>query len=200
MSEPACISRWSAHDVPEFSARHDAHTVRRAPQSPDWVFRSSRPLKHPGCVAEIRVALVDDYEIVLQGLTRAPAAYVAEISVVELDVKVKLLRARSTSPFWTRMAKRLVLGDRVQESGRRPFLWRYRRVQLLLRRDDRERRHRRGARWFTRTLRPAHETSKASEPPLKVSRVTLSQPVTARPDKMPPSLRWPGRERQSYAT
>ena len=44
-------------------------------------------MKHPGWVPEIRVALVNDYEIVLQGLRALLRPYAPGIRVVELDVK-----------------------------------------------------------------------------------------------------------------
>src|SRR5438105_2176090 len=64
----------------------DPHTGTVDNQSPDRVFRSERGGRILLMVGSIRVALVNDYEIVLQGLRALLEPYAPDIAVVELDV------------------------------------------------------------------------------------------------------------------
>ena len=73
-----------------------------SPQSPDRVFPSSEGGEHlPRMPKSVRVALVNDYEIVLEGLRALLRAYEPEIRVVELDVEAKPKRAVDVTLFDT---------------------------------------------------------------------------------------------------
>jgi hypothetical protein len=64
------------------------HTHRIGPrQSPDRVFRGSLTGNLARVPETIRVALVNDYEIVLEGLRALLRPYDPQIRVVELDVE-----------------------------------------------------------------------------------------------------------------
>jgi DNA-binding NarL/FixJ family response regulator len=59
-------------------------------------------VKHPGCMTEtIRVALLNDYEIVLEGLRALLRPYNSEIRVVELDINEQPQRSVDVTLFDT---------------------------------------------------------------------------------------------------
>jgi hypothetical protein len=55
-------------DRSEFTRQHDGHTRTRIPQSPDRVLNAPTASIPSRTTETIRVALVNDYEIVLEGL------------------------------------------------------------------------------------------------------------------------------------
>ena len=147
-------------------------------------------------MAEIRVALVDDYEIVLQGLRALLRPYAPAISVVELDLKVKPARTVDVTLLDT-YGETTGMSDRVQDLASDPSNGA---IVVFSFSDDVTIANAAidaGARGFISKATPAHEIVdgiRAAARGEQVTSVNRSQRAVVAPE-----LRWPGRERQLTA-
>jgi two-component system, NarL family, response regulator LiaR len=145
---------------------------------------------------EIRVALVDDYEIVLQGLRALLRPYAPGISVVELDVKVKPARTVDVTLLDT-YGETTGMSDRVQEIASDPSNGA---IVVFSFSDDVTVANAAidaGARGFISKATPAPEIVDGIRAAARGEQITLvnrsQQAVIA------PELLWPGRERHLSA-
>lgn len=144
----------------------------------------------------IRVALVDDYEIVLQGLRALLRPYAPGISVVELDVKMKPARTVDVTLLDT-YGETTGMSDRVQEVASDPSNGA---IVVFSFSDDVTVANAAidaGARGFISKATPASEIVdgiRAVARGEQVTSVDRSQHAVFAPE-----LRWPGRDRQLTA-
>ena len=163
--------------------------AHRDPPTQPWLCRVRPDHNHGAMTQTIRVALVNDYEIVLEGLRALLHPYDPEIRVVELDVK-RDHGAPSTSRSSTRTARKTALAESRTRRGSNERC--HHRVQLL-------RPRRRSARPLARRCTRIHLESGPRDPdrrwhPGSQPRRDGHADPTLAARAMAEELRWPGRD------
>jgi DNA-binding NarL/FixJ family response regulator len=139
----------------------------------------------------IRVALVNDYEIIVEGLRALLRPYEPEISVVELDVKEKPQRAVDVTLFDTYGEEREML-ERTQELASDATNGA---IIVFSFTDETSVAHnfvRAGAKGFISKGTPATQIVDGIRAAARGNRVMLTE--RSEHATMPPELQWPGRD------
>lgn len=147
---------------------------------------------HPGGMSEtIRVALVNDYEIVLQGLCAFLRPYEPEIRVVELEVKAKPERSVDVTLFDT-YGEAESMRQRAHDLASDPSNGA---IIVFSFSDDPALAHsllRAGAQGFISKATPANQVVDGIRAAARGNSVMLTQ--RSQHGVMPDELRWPGRD------